>query len=387
MIENTVEILVGDEVDLIPLSASRVKTLKGCTWEYFCNYVLKLPDSSNDGAKRGSVTHYTLEALSQKKENKDGEMIFKHDHHIEKIIEEGSYKVSKAVKRLVEIHARREGVDDPENMKLIDKFIQHGIIYNFRGGLDNGDQPDIDATEKKFDITVNENGKRYRMLGFIDRHFVYKKHSYIIIRDYKTSKDTFSGSDLTDNIQAKFYLLAARHLYPELKHRSMEFTFLKFHPTHKKGILTVNTVSNEELDGFEYFLTSVNEYLEDFGVDKAKSSFAGHKGIPKTGGFEGLLKCGKHYKIKNKQPLLNSEGKLVRGYMCNCRKPMKYKHLLDEEGSVVSRHFEDENPEVPKGHTLEEKEYEYQGCPIWIERDAAELIDIRYNKGLSFEDE
>jgi len=45
------------------LSASRIKTVEGCSWLYWCKYKLKLPDASNDGAKRGSICHLIFEHL------------------------------------------------------------------------------------------------------------------------------------------------------------------------------------------------------------------------------------------------------------------------------------------------------------------------------------
>ena len=39
------------------LSASRIKTAQSCSWLYWCKYKLKLPDTSNDGARRGSICH------------------------------------------------------------------------------------------------------------------------------------------------------------------------------------------------------------------------------------------------------------------------------------------------------------------------------------------
>ena len=49
------------------LSASRIKTAQGCSWLYWCKYKLKLPDASNDGAKRGSICHLIFELLGEKR--------------------------------------------------------------------------------------------------------------------------------------------------------------------------------------------------------------------------------------------------------------------------------------------------------------------------------
>ena len=45
------------------LSASRVKTLENCSWLYWCNYHLKLPQEKNEGAKKGEICHTIFEVL------------------------------------------------------------------------------------------------------------------------------------------------------------------------------------------------------------------------------------------------------------------------------------------------------------------------------------
>ena len=55
-----------DKPKHVALSASRIKTLEKCSWSYWCSYVLKLPEKSNDGASRGNVVHLVLEMLAKK---------------------------------------------------------------------------------------------------------------------------------------------------------------------------------------------------------------------------------------------------------------------------------------------------------------------------------
>ena len=52
------------------LSASRIKTLETCSWSYWCNYHLKLPQKQNEGALRGTVCHLVFEMLVKKKHKK-----------------------------------------------------------------------------------------------------------------------------------------------------------------------------------------------------------------------------------------------------------------------------------------------------------------------------
>ena len=43
------------------LSASRIKTLETCSWSYWCNYHLRVPQKQNEGALRGTVCHLAFE--------------------------------------------------------------------------------------------------------------------------------------------------------------------------------------------------------------------------------------------------------------------------------------------------------------------------------------
>ena len=57
------------------LSASRIKTLQQCSWKYWCNYILKLPDKSNEGASRGWICHLIFELLGNPRHLKNYKLI------------------------------------------------------------------------------------------------------------------------------------------------------------------------------------------------------------------------------------------------------------------------------------------------------------------------
>ena len=73
------------------LSASRIKVEQTCSWQYWAKYVLKLPDKSNDGAKRGSICHLVFECLGNPR----------HKKHYVKILKNKNIFASKAVEKLV----------------------------------------------------------------------------------------------------------------------------------------------------------------------------------------------------------------------------------------------------------------------------------------------
>ena len=186
-----------------PLSASRIKTAQSCSWLYWCKYKLKLPDKSNDGARRGSICHLVFEVLGAKGRKK----------YYNKILKSQDVFSVPSIKRLILKHAVREGIDDSENVELMKDMIFNGLSYDFFG-RDSG-KPTEEYSEKDFDIIKNDGDIKYKIRGFIDKLFLYKKKKFAIIRDFKTSKEVFKGKDQTDNLQDHMYSLAVKNLFPE----------------------------------------------------------------------------------------------------------------------------------------------------------------------------
>ena len=187
--------------DLTPLSASRLKTAQTCSWIYWCKYKLKLPDKSNDGASRGSICHLVFECLGNPR----------HKRHYDSILSSGTLKGSDVVWRMVTSYAKKLSVDDEENLSLIDKMTVNGLNYDFFGN--DYDNPTEGISEKSFNITVDEDGKKYRIRGFIDKLFLYSKKKKALIRDFKSSKQVFKGKETTDNLQNLMYALAVKKIY------------------------------------------------------------------------------------------------------------------------------------------------------------------------------
>ena len=356
--------------DLVPLSASRIKTAQTCSWIYWSRYILKLPDRSNDGASRGTICHLIFECLGNPR----------HKKHYKTIINKGSIWSSPPVKKMVEIYSRRLGVDDEENLELINSMTLNGLNYDFFGK--STDVPTEAISEKDFYITIDEGGKRYCIRGFIDKLFLYSKKSKAIIRDFKSSKQVFKGKEISDNLQNLMYGLAVKHLYPDYLKRESEFVFLKFDLSDDlfgvpgSGLLRMGDLSDEELEGFEYYLTEVQEFINNFSETDANSNLAATKSFPSDGTFGGPLACGKDgYKMRKGQPLLDGEGNPIKAFICPYRKPTTYYALLNSSGKVIKSVFEEEKNTLhansEEGETIEERHYE--GCPHWNRSDPFQL--------------
>ena len=356
--------------NLAPLSASRIKTAQTCSWIYWCKYRLKLPDSSNDGASRGSICHLVFECLGNPR----------HKHHYKSIIKAGTLKGSVAVWKMVLNYAKKLKVDDEENLDLIDSMTLNGLHYDFFGG-DLG-KPTEGISEKAFTIEVDEGAKRYRIRGFIDKLFLYSRKKKAIIRDFKSSKQVFKGKEVTDNLQNLMYALAVKHLYPQYLQRESEFVFLKFDLTKDlfgspgSGIIRMGDMSDEELEGFEYYLTEVQEFLDNFSEEDAVANLAAKQSYPSDGTFGGPLACGKDgCKMSKGKPLLDKEGNKIQAFICSFRKPCIYYVLINRDGTVIKSVFEEEEhllaAEESRGEKIEKRSYD--GCPHWNRPDPFDL--------------
>ena len=168
------------------LSASRIKTLETCTWSYWCNYHLKLPQKQNEGALRGTICHLIFELL----------LADKHRSHCDAIILGGSIACSPSVARLVLTKLKRDRIkhdlpmDSQVNYDLMDKMIVLGLSHDYmcKGGV---------IAEPEYEFLIENSSPKYKIRGFIDKPAVYDKNKTVKIIDYKSSKNKLSQKELS----------------------------------------------------------------------------------------------------------------------------------------------------------------------------------------------
>ena len=304
------------------LSASRLKTLETCSWSYWCNYHLKLPQKQNEGALRGTVCHLVFEMLIKKK----------HKKHFTLITRGDNIRGSSAVFRLIMKHLSQmeESFDLPmtneDNMKLMNDMILVGLRCDFfgRGGK-------VDSPEHEF-LIKNEN-PAYKIRGFIDKPILYKKNKQIKIVDYKSSKYKFRGEELHSNIQAMVYTLASKKEWKGYK-PTIEFQFLRF----PRQPLQQLQFTDAQLDGLEYYLSHAFGVINNFTEETATTNYAAD-----TKKNSWLCKIGK--------------------WRCPYIDPYDYFVAVNNKGEETNKALKKKDLQkiLKKGEKIEKRSYE--GCP------------------------
>jgi hypothetical protein len=292
------------------LSASRIKTLETCSWTYWLNYHLKIPQRSNDGSDRGTICHTIFELLLNKR----------HLKNYKRIIKKNAIDGDEGVNRLVKKLSAKVKLDE-SNYKLLNDMILVGLKNDFFG-----EGGEIVKPEYDFDITNEE--PKYHIKGFIDKPIKIKKEMHII--DYKSSKYKFRGDDLEANIQAMMYSLASKKLWPKLK-PIVKFLFLRF----PKQPIQELIFTDEQIKGFEHYLEHINNYINKFNEESARANFA----------------------VDNQK---NKWMCQVGGWKCPYKDPYKYYVKVNDKGEVVETSLENNFKDI-KGFKVETRDYE--GCP------------------------
>jgi ATP-dependent helicase/DNAse subunit B len=322
------------------LSASKIKTLNSCTWQYYCAYELGIPQKSNSGASRGTIVHNLFELISKPK----------HQHYINKIWVSGSPEKVPQIKKFLINEFKKQKISLTEEVKPIkSKYgkknnwdtICDMILTTLKHEFIAINHSKIIDSEYEFNI-VNENPK-YAVRGFIDRVEIENENT-IKILDYKSSSKKFSGEDEESNIQAMIYSLVARKIWKNYKNYTASFFFMRFPEDPYQN----SEFSKNELDGLEHYLEYISEILENFDIKKAKSSMAA---------------------FDNAKSWLCGRGSWVCPYK-NALTFFKVFEKNNDEKKYISSHFELKDAEEKISKNKKEDVWdiemvEYTGCPAF----------------------
>lgn len=351
----------------VTLSASKIKTAQGCSFKYWASYHLHLPDRGNDGSKRGNCIHVILECLA----------VDRRRNLVERLIKERSVLIFPSLEKLATKLLKQAEIFSPENLILVCDSIVHGVTHDFYG--ERRGIPIATYTEKDFLIETD----KYKIRGFIDRLFIYEDGS-ALIRDYKSSKECYKGEDATNsNIQGTCYTLAvqdlaAKGLIPPVKSISVEFLFLKFDCNQESswatgiyqgkvtkklyhnggGCITLNYEWNEA-KGFEYYLASVQNYLENFAEEDAVKNLAANMGRPTDDTFSCNMLCG----FDSRKGELKNDG--TPKFSCAQKWAFNYLYISKDNQWVASCYM-DEREKYLKKYPINQylwEEKSHKGCP------------------------
>lgn len=338
------------------LSASKIKILKSCSWQYWCQYHLKLPTKTNSGAQKGDVVHLVLECLGNKR----------HLDVYKTVVTKQDPFASKSLRKLILKHVLKKNLNENDLID-INQMIINGLLYDFFG--EKYGQPTQIISEKDFEIHIEEKNFNYKVKGFIDKLFIYESDGIVLIRDFKTNKKKFEGKEVTDNLQDYIYTLAIQRLYPQLKNVKMEFVFLKDELQEEK-ILEMHSKNISELRGFEIELSEYQKYADNFDEKVALSNLAAEQGMPKDGSFSGSLLCGRA-KSPNE---MKKDG--TPKWHCAFKFPFDYYCVLDEKNNIKKSYFSEKEIEseyLRASYKIEKRHYD--GCPFFNKKQKPSETD------------
>lgn len=303
------------------LSASRIKALDQCSWKFFCNNILRLPEETHPKTYAGIVCHEIFEYICYSKHKKHLYLILNGPFE--------SIDNSPAIARLIRILIKKYKISN-----IIAADIPAMILVGLRhlkNRLDNGGEVlSILKPEYKFNLN---NGK-YELNGVIDLAIEFK--DYYLILDWKSQKLKFTEDELNNNIQAKIYQLALKKQFN--KPSKVEFVLLR-HPDKKKKkdnfIQTVDITSFEELDGLESYLESMAVIFNEFGYTQASENFLAS----------------------------DSSQRWFCNYVCKFKKPFEYYAVIGEDGQNLrtAKSLEELAPKAEENVFKKN----YGGCSWW----------------------
>ena len=309
------------------LSPSRIDCFNECTQRYAAKYLWKIPDDGNQGSKRGSTCHDVLELLAKPRHKKLYSAAIHHDTCTE----------VPALWRHIKRVAFRYGVGDAENLEMIDGFMMVALKNEFFGPAGTVES----FTEREFNISVDRDGVKYHVRGKIDRTFIVKDKQGLLVdcRDFKSSKAKMAGEKQTFNAQSIIYLLALRHLHPDIARRRFRFIFLKF---KKDPWQEMEPIADDQLDGYEYILTDLQEQIEGFTLANTSDNLAANN-------EKNRWLCGREGVKKDGTP----------NFICPARRPLDY-WVSVKGGRIVKSAFQQEDLTPQEGETVEKRSY--PGC-------------------------
>ena len=293
----------------VNISASSLKTLDVCTFKFYCEKILKLPQIIHPKTELGILAHKILYFLRIKK----------HSHIYDKILKYGIYYY-KPLARYIKLYCIKHKIKFEIESDLNDMILLALNQTNFY----HKEATIIFEPELKFEILIGN----YNLKGFIDSGAIY--NDYVLLYDWKTQSNRFRENELDSELQSFVYqyYIWEKYKLPCI----VEFVLLRHPPTKKmpnKTIQRVKEKSKEELRGFKIYLNYIGEIFKNFGYNDAISKFCYDQNF-----------C---------------------SYICQFKCPFDYNVLLDENEKIIKMVRMGEKLEAKNGQRVEKRHH--GGCP------------------------
>ena len=128
-------------------------------------------------------------------------------------------------------------------------------------------------------------------------------------------------------------------------------------------------MDEDELDGFEYFLTEVQQIINNFNIDVASKNLAYDKGyLGRDEGFAGRVVCGRAEYAgqlkKNGAPMWHCPFKFAREYYV----------LVDKDGVRVASADLKKDLKEKETKGLKIEKAKYGGCPAFSFDNPTDLL-------------
>jgi hypothetical protein len=128
-------------------------------------------------------------------------------------------------------------------------------------------------------------------------------------------------------------------------------------------------LEEDELEGFEYFLTEIQQIINNFNIDIASKNLAYDKGyLGKDDGFAGRVVCGRAEYAGQ----LKKDGKPM--WHCPYKFPREFYVLVDKEGQRIASSDYKKDLKDKKTKGLKVEKVKYGGCPAFSVDTPTDLL-------------
>ncbi len=247
---------------IIKVSASRIKLLTKCSYQFYLQEIEKLPQRKWSRTQQGQIIHSIFESLLARKRIKTLEYI------IIKGFDINHYP--NIIRYIHTYHRNKDNLGDYtiESMGEMLKIAFMSIKPYFTDSEGNFTPPKRYSSEERFEFKVGDA----TLSGFIDM-LIELSNGEMIILDLKSQKNRFTKDEMSDNIQAFMYQLAVYEKYGKLA--KVIFVMLRHPPTTRtpeKFLQVVPATPICALSGLKQYVTGLYHQVNSFGLKEALSS-------------------------------------------------------------------------------------------------------------------